>query len=53
MIKILAISGSLRKNSYNSALLRAMIKLAPENVSVELFYGLGELPLFNPDIEDQ
>lgn len=52
MIKILAISGSLRKNSYNSALLRAMIKLAPENVSVEFFYGLGELPLFNPDSEE-
>lgn len=53
MIKILAISGSLRKNSYNSALLRAMVHIAPENVSVELFNGLGELPLFNPDIEEQ
>jgi NAD(P)H-dependent FMN reductase len=49
--RILAISGSLRSASINTALLRAAARLAPPNMAVELFGELGELPLFNPDIE--
>ncbi|MFV2057801.1 MAG: NADPH-dependent FMN reductase [Thiohalomonadales bacterium] len=52
-IKILAISGSLRKKSYNTALLRATELLAPEGIEVKLFSGLGQLPLFNPDREQE
>ena len=51
MVKILAISGSLHKASLNSALLRAVARITPAGIEVELFRGLGELPLFNPDIE--
>jgi chromate reductase len=51
MTKILAISGSLRKASLNTALLRAVSKLAPADVRVELYNGMDKLPLFNPDIE--
>lgn len=50
-MKILAISGSLRAASLNSALLRAAARLAPAGIALELFGGLGDLPLFNPDIE--
>ncbi|HTD05938.1 NADPH-dependent FMN reductase [Undibacterium sp.] len=50
-IEILAISGSLRKNSSNTALLNAAAQLAPAGVAVRLYQGLGELPLFNPDLE--
>ncbi len=50
-MKILAISGSLRVASLNSALLRAVARLAPAGVNVVLYRGLGDLPLFNPDIE--
>lgn len=50
-MKILAISGSLRAASLNSALLRAIARLAPPDISVQLFADLGDLPLFNPDIE--
>lgn len=50
-MKILAISGSLRAASSNSALLRAVSRLAPPSIVVELFNDLGKLPLFNPDIE--
>jgi NAD(P)H-dependent FMN reductase len=50
-MKILAISGSLRANSLNTALLRAVARLAPANINVVLYRGLGDLPLFNPDIE--
>ncbi|MEJ2509478.1 MAG: NAD(P)H-dependent oxidoreductase [Gammaproteobacteria bacterium] len=49
--RILAISGSLRQSSLNSMLLRAVARLAPPGIEVSLFPGLGELPLFNPDIE--
>jgi len=51
IVRILAISGSLRTASLNSALLRAVAGLAPIDVRVELFTELGNLPLFNPDIE--
>ncbi|MFL6623567.1 MAG: NADPH-dependent FMN reductase [Sulfurifustaceae bacterium] len=51
-ITILAISGSLRRASLNTALLRAAALLAPENVVIDLYDGLGMLPHFNPDLED-
>jgi NAD(P)H-dependent FMN reductase len=50
-MKLLAISGSLRSASINSALLRALSRLAPSDIEIDLFAGLGELPLFNPDLE--
>lgn len=50
-MNILAISGSLRAASLNSALLRAVARLAPADINVVLYRGLGDLPLFNPDIE--
>ncbi len=51
-MRILAISGSLRSASYNTALLRAAADLAPEDVSVELYEGIDRLPPFNEDDED-
>ena len=50
-MKILAISGSLRAASHNTALLRAAADLAPEGVEVELYQGLELLPPFNEDWE--
>jgi chromate reductase, NAD(P)H dehydrogenase (quinone) len=50
VVNILAISGSLRAASLNSLLLRAAARVAPAGVELRLFDGLGELPLFNPDI---
>lgn len=50
-IHILAISGSLRAGSSNTALLRAATLLAPVDVTVELYAGLADLPHFNPDLE--
>lgn len=49
MIRILAISGSIRAASTNSALLRVAAQAAPEGVDVTLYEGLGRLPIFNPD----
>jgi chromate reductase, NAD(P)H dehydrogenase (quinone) len=48
-VKVLAISGSLRADSFNTALARAASELAPEGVEVELFDGLGRVPLYDQD----
>jgi len=47
-MRILALSGSLRAASVNSAL-RAAARLAPSDVSVTVSDDAGNLPLFNPD----
>jgi chromate reductase len=47
---ILGIAGSLRKASYNRALLRAAQQLAPDGVQVETF-ELDGIPPFNQDEE--
>jgi len=49
-MKILAISGSLRAASINTALLCAVARLAPAGISVELYRDLGNLPLFIPTL---
>jgi chromate reductase, NAD(P)H dehydrogenase (quinone) len=49
--KILAISGSLRGGSSNTAILKATQQLALANFEVVLFEALAQLPHFNPDHE--
>lgn len=51
MIDVLAISGSLRAASLNTTLLRAAQGVAPRGMAIELYEGLGSLPLFNPDLD--
>jgi chromate reductase len=50
-IKLLGISGSLRKDSANTHLIHALARLLPERVSITLFEGLDQLPHFNPGVE--
>ena len=47
---ILGISGSLRKQSYNTSALRAAAKLLPDNVSLDIF-DLDGIPGFSEDLE--
>lgn len=47
---IVAISGSLRKKSYNTALLRVAQKLAPE-LNIEIL-DISALPVYNQDLEE-
>lgn len=42
--KILGISGSLRADSYNSALLRAAQKFQPGGLDIEIYEGLRDIP---------
>jgi len=50
-MKILALSGSLRSASTNNILLSALQRCTPEGMSIEIYKGLGFLPIFNPDME--
>lgn len=49
--RILALSGSLRRESYNRKLLAAAADCAPPNSRIDLFEELADVPIFNEDIE--
>jgi chromate reductase len=51
-IKVLGVAGSLRRGSYNRALLRAAQTLAPEGMSISI-HDLIDVPLYNGDVESQ
>ena len=51
-LNVLGFAGSLRKASFNRALLRAAQELAPTNLAIEIF-DLSPLPLYNGDVEAQ
>lgn len=51
-LKVLFISGSLRKNSYNTAALRAAKEGAPNNMQIE-FADLSGIPLYDQDQRDE
>ena len=48
-VRLLAISGSLRAVSTNTALLKAAMLLQPAGMQIEFYEGLATLPHFNPD----
>jgi len=50
MVQILGLSGSLRKGSFNSALLRAAADLMPDNATLEIG-TIDGIPLYNGDLE--
>jgi chromate reductase, NAD(P)H dehydrogenase (quinone) len=49
--RVLAISGSLRRASSNTALVEALTRLAPAGVAIAIYGELGEIPPFNPDLD--
>jgi chromate reductase len=51
-INILAVSGSIRKKSSNTAILNAIEKLLPENVTYKVYADIDKLPHFNPETEE-
>lgn len=50
-LKIFGLAGSLRRDSFNRALLRAAVEVAPKGVEIRIFERLGEISLFNADVE--
>jgi NAD(P)H-dependent FMN reductase len=49
--QILALVGSLRSNSDNRRLAEAAVRLAPSDISVEIFDSLADLALYNEDVD--
>src|SRR5262249_34560586 len=52
VVRILAISGSLRSASSNTALVNAALRVAPVGVEISVFHGLADIPPFNPDLDN-
>jgi chromate reductase len=52
-VRVLGISGSLRKASFNADALRAARELAPAGMEIEVYQGLGTLPLYDEDLRAQ
>jgi len=50
-MRLLGISGSLRRDSHNTKLLREAQSLLPPGVELEIYDGLGEIPPYNEDDE--
>jgi len=51
IVRVLAISGSLRRASSNSALVSAAVHVAPVGVEVSTYSELADVPPFNPDLD--
>jgi chromate reductase len=51
-IKLLGISGALRKGSTNTALLRAAAEMLPEGVTMEIA-SIADIPMYDGDVEAQ
>ncbi len=49
-IQLVGLSGSLRKGSYNSMLLKAALQLLPTDVSMEII-SLEGIPMYNADLD--
>jgi NAD(P)H-dependent FMN reductase len=52
-IKLLELVGSLRAASINRQLAELAAEVAPDGVNVTVFDGLGELPFYNEDIDNE
>ncbi len=52
-VRVLAISGSLRRASSNTALAEAAARVAVPHVEVSLYRDLARIPPFNPDLEEE
>jgi chromate reductase, NAD(P)H dehydrogenase (quinone) len=50
-MRILGISGSLRRDSHNTALLRAAADMLPPGAELELFDGLRDVPPYDADLD--
>ena len=53
VVRVIAISGSLRSASSNSALVQAAVRLAPAGVELSIYRELADIPPFNPDLDTE
>jgi chromate reductase len=50
-VKILGLAGSLRRDSHNARLLRAAAETLPPGVTLEVWDGLRDVPLYDEDVD--
>src|SRR4051794_19783431 len=50
---LVSICGSLRKGSFNAAVQRSLPELAPAGMTITALSGIGDIPLYNADVQDQ
>jgi chromate reductase len=48
-MKVIAVSGSLRKASTNTGLLKSALKLSPSGLNISLF-SISDFPMYNDDL---
>jgi NAD(P)H-dependent FMN reductase len=51
-IKVLGLVGSLRSASINRQIAELAAEVAPDGVAVTIFEGIGDLPFYNEDIDN-
>ena len=51
--KVLAICGSTRSNSSNLQIIKAIANLSPDDLDIEVYDKLNQLPHFNPDLDNE
>ena len=49
-MRIVGVAGSLRRGSYNAALLRAAVEVAPQGCTIDIA-SIREIPLYDGDVE--
>jgi chromate reductase len=52
-LKFVTLLGSLRKGSFNAMVARTLPKLAPEGVTIEALPSIGDIPLYDADIQQE
>lgn len=50
---VVAISGSLKESSSNTAILKTIGEVASKKVDFRIYDGIGKLPFFNPDTDNE
>ena len=50
-LNVVTICGSLRKASLNAAILDTLPELAPEGMTITALSGIGDMPLYNADVQ--
>ncbi len=51
-LRVLGLAGSLRRRSYNKALIRAAAELAPEGLAIEV-HEIGGIPPYDADLDGE
>lgn len=52
-LKFVTLLGSLRKGSYNAMIARTLPKLAPEGITIEALPSIGDIPLYDADVQQE